>query len=41
MSLYDELGGDDAINAALDAFYVKIFADPRVSPSSKTSTWRG
>ena len=32
MSLYDELGGDAAISAALDAFYVKIFADPRVSP---------
>ncbi|MEX1008987.1 MAG: group 1 truncated hemoglobin [Acidimicrobiia bacterium] len=31
MSLYEELGGDEAISAALDAFYVKIFADPRVS----------
>jgi hemoglobin len=32
MSLYEELGGDAAISAALDAFYVKIFADPRMSP---------
>lgn len=32
MSLYDELGGAEAISGALDAFYVKIFADPRVSP---------
>ena len=31
MSLYDDLGGADAISAALDAFYVKVFADPRVS----------
>jgi hemoglobin len=32
MSLYDELGGAEAISGALDAFYVKVFADPRVRP---------
>jgi hemoglobin len=31
MSLYGELGGADAISVALDAFYVRVFADPRVS----------
>jgi hemoglobin len=31
MSLYDDLGGDDAIAAALDKFYVKVLADPQVS----------
>jgi len=31
VALYDELGGDAAIDAALDAFYVKILADPRVN----------
>lgn len=31
MSLYSDLGGDDAIAAALDAFYVKVLADPDVS----------
>ena len=31
MSLYDDLGRAAAISAALDAFYVKVFADPRVS----------
>ena len=31
MALYDELGGDEAISAALDRFYGKVLADPRVS----------
>jgi hemoglobin len=31
MSLYNDLGGDDAIKAALDRFYVKVLDDPRVS----------
>lgn len=31
MSLYTTLGGDEAITAALDHFYVKVLADPRVS----------
>jgi truncated hemoglobin YjbI len=31
VALYDELGGDAALDAALDAFYVKILADPRVN----------
>jgi len=31
MSLYDALGGAQAISGALDTFYVKVFADPRVS----------
>ncbi len=32
MSLYDEIGGAAAIDAALDRFYPKILGDPRVSP---------
>ncbi len=32
MSLYETLGGDEAIAAALDHFYVKVLADGRVSP---------
>lgn len=31
MSLYDQLGGDAAITAALDRFYDKVLADPAVS----------
>lgn len=31
MSLYEELGGDPAISAALDDFYVRVMGDPRVN----------
>jgi len=31
MSLYDELGGGEAIQAALDRFYEKVMADPPVA----------
>jgi hemoglobin len=31
MSLYDQLGGDTAISAALERFYEKVLADPTVS----------
>ena len=31
MSLYDDLGGSDAIGVALDRFYEKILADERVN----------
>ena len=31
MSLYDQLGGGDAIAAALNRFYEKVLADDRVS----------
>jgi hemoglobin len=31
MSLYDEIGGDAALDAALDVFYPKILGDPRSS----------
>jgi len=30
-SLYDKLGGDAAINAAVDIFYRKVLADDRIS----------
>jgi hemoglobin len=30
MSLYTDLGGDEAITAALDRFYEKVLADPEV-----------
>ncbi len=31
MSLYDKLGGADAIDAAVDIFYRKVLADERIS----------
>lgn len=31
MALYDELGGGEAIEVALDLFYRKVMADPRVA----------
>lgn len=31
MSLYEQLGGDAAISAALDRFYEKVLGDPTVS----------
>jgi hemoglobin len=31
MSLYDQIGGEASIDAALDKFYPKILGDPRVS----------
>jgi hemoglobin len=31
MSLYDEIGGEQSIEAALTNFYPKILADPRVN----------
>lgn len=39
MSLYDEIGGAGAIEAALDKFYPKILGDPRVSGLFDGSTW--
>jgi hemoglobin len=32
MALYEELGGEDAISAALDRFYPKVLTDPVLSP---------
>lgn len=31
MSLYEKLGGQDAVNAAVDIFYRKVLSDDRVS----------
>ena len=31
MSLYNELGGEEALTAALDRFYEKVMEDPKVS----------
>lgn len=31
MSLYERLGGQDAVNAAVDIFYRKVLADDRVN----------
>jgi len=31
-SLYDRLGGKDAVNAAVDIFYTKVLADPLLAP---------
>ena len=30
-SLYERLGGEPAVNAAVDVFYRKVLADPRIS----------
>ena len=35
MALYEELGGEAAISAALDRFYPKFLADPMMSPYFK------
>jgi len=32
VALYDDLGGASAIVAALDSFYPKVLADPKLSP---------
>lgn len=32
MSLYEEIGGRDAVNAAVDLFYTKVFSDPLLTP---------
>ncbi len=32
MSLYDEIGGAAAINAAVDGFYGKVLGDPLLAP---------
>ncbi len=32
MSIYDEIGGDAAVNAAVDIFYKKVLADPLLTP---------
>ncbi len=31
MSLYEEIGGEAAVNAAVDIFYRKVLRDPRIS----------
>ena len=35
MALYDEIGGAAAVRAALDAFYPRVLADPKLSPFFK------
>lgn len=35
MSIYSDLGGEAAVTAALNAFYPKALADPRISPYFK------
>ena len=32
MSLYEKLGGQDAVNAAVDIFYEKVLSDPALEP---------
>ena len=32
MSIYDEIGGEAAVNAAVDIFYGKVLADPLLTP---------
>lgn len=31
-SLFERIGGKDAVNAAVDKFYVKVLADPLLAP---------
>ncbi|WP_156015511.1 hypothetical protein [Thioalkalivibrio sp. ARh3] len=38
MSLYDDLGGGDALQAALDRFYEKVLADPPLATFSAVTT---
>jgi hemoglobin len=35
MALYDDIGGADAVRAALDAFYPRVLADAKLSPFFK------
>lgn len=32
MSIYDNIGGADAVGAAVDDFYARVLADPRLAP---------
>jgi hemoglobin len=32
MSIYDSIGGDTAVSAAVDGFYARVLADPRLAP---------
>jgi hemoglobin len=32
MALYDDIGGAPAVRAALDTFYPRVLADPKLSP---------
>src|ERR1700759_1070861 len=31
MSIYDNIGGADAVRAAVDDFYIRVLADPRLA----------
>jgi hemoglobin len=35
MTLYDRIGGEPALNAAVERFYVKVLADPMLAPFFK------
>jgi hemoglobin len=35
MTLYDQLGGEAAVNAAVDRFYIRVLADPMLAPFFK------
>ena len=30
-TLYDQIGGEPAVNAAVDLFYEKVLTDPRIN----------
>ena len=32
MSIYDSIGGEPAVRAAVDEFYARVLADPRLAP---------
>jgi hemoglobin len=32
MSIYDSIGGADAVRAAVDDFYARVLADPKLAP---------
>ena len=41
MSIYDEIGGEAAVNAAVDIFYDKVLADPLLKPFFETIDMAG
>ena len=39
MSVYEKIGGHDAVDAAVDIFYRKVLGDELISDFLKAQTW--